>query len=107
MKKRYPGNAVNLIANICKRHSVKKTQLEAVQKITSHLTSDDGVLVEMELYDGNICRFLIKGTRSSVTITYNMLTWDLARKPINAKPWYTNWMHTHASDILERVEELE
>lgn len=102
--KHYPSNTINLIAQICKRHEVKKAQLEMVQEISIHLTSDDGISIEVELYDNNICRFLITGTRSSMTITYNTLTWELCRKPRNAKPWYTNWMHTNAIEILKQVE---
>ena len=96
----------NLIANIINRHEDKRKQLETIQSICIHLTSDDGITIEAELYDNNICRFLIKGTRCSMTITYDTLTWELCRKPKNTKPWHSTWIATNTYKIFDRAEEL-
>lgn len=54
-----------------------------------YLTSDTGITVSMEMYDGNIVRLVITGTRCQMTVCYNALTWELLRKPRGAKPWFT------------------
>lgn len=97
------GNIENLIAQVIKRHDRKREQLERVQDICIHLTSDDGIMIDCELYSDNICRFLITGTRCSMTITYNTLTWELTRKPRGKRPWHTDWIHANAGDILNRA----
>ena len=100
------SNIENLIANVIKRHDKKRIQLEIVRDICVHLTSDDGIWITAELYNNNICRFLIKGTRSNMTITYNTKTWELTRKPRNEKPFYTTWLSSSVYDIIRRYENL-
>lgn len=100
-------NVENLIAKVVNLHDKKRKQLEKVAEISCHLTSDAGIAVKTELYNNNICRFLITGTRCGMTITYNMLTWEIVRKPRGAAPWYTEWESANAWRILERAEELK
>lgn len=90
----------NLIAQVIKRHDSKRKQLEKMQSICTHLTSDDGISIDAELYSGNICRFLITGTRCNMTITYNTITWELTRKPRNASPFHKAWMQSNITNIL-------
>ncbi len=95
--------AENLIARLCKVHEIKKEQLERLKDITLNCTSDAGIDIDLELYDNSICRFIVNGTRSKMTITYNALTWELTRKPRNAKPWETAHIHANAYDILRKI----
>ena len=97
------SNVPNLIANVVRNNKEKMMQLEKVQDICIHLTSDDGILVYAEMYDGNIVRFLIRGTRCGMTITYNTITGELVRKPKGKKPWYTVWEQMNVSDIFRRI----
>lgn len=97
------SNIQNLIAQVIKRNSTKKTQLEKVAEISCHLTSDAGISIECEMYDNNIVRFLITGTRCGMTITYNTKTWEIVRKPRGAKPWYRTWESANAWDILDKA----
>lgn len=97
------SNIENLIAQVIRKHDVKRRQLETVADISAHLTSDAGIHIEAELYDNNICRFLIEGTRCRMTITYNTLTWELVRKPRGKKPWYKTTEQSNAWFILERA----
>lgn len=102
------NNIENLIANVVVRHEDKHKQLEKMQEICIHLTSDDGICIKAELYKNNVCRFLIQGTRCNMTITYNTLTWDLTRKPRGEKPWHTQSMYNrNIYTILERVKEIK
>lgn len=98
-------NIENLIAHVCAKHEKKRRQLEKVADISCYLTSDAGIYITAELYSNNICRFLINGTRSSMTITYNALTWEIVRKPRGEKPWYTMTETANAWDILDKAEE--
>lgn len=97
------SNIQNLIAQAIKRNEIKRQQLEKVAEISCHLTSDAGISIDAELYDNNICRFLIRGTRCGMTITFNTLTWEIVRKPRGAKPWYKTWEAANAWDILEKA----
>ena len=76
------------IARIMSYNPSKARQVEKVASISSHLTSASSARVTCELYDGNIMRFVIVGTRSSATITANTITNEIVRKPRGAKPWY-------------------
>lgn len=91
------------IANIIREHPEKVGQLEKLQAITVHLTSDDGIRVRCELYRNHIVRFRIFGTRSNMTVTGNPLTRDLTRKPYKERPWYVAETIGSASDILRLI----
>ena len=91
------------IANIIRGNRKKIEQLEMVKEISSHLTSDDGIRIICELYTGNIARYLITGTRCSMTVTANTITGEIIRKPRGTKPWYSDWVTTNATDILRKV----
>lgn len=97
------SNIENLIAQVVKRNEKKRQQLEKVAEISCHLTSDAGINIEAELYNNNICRFLISGTRCGMTITYNTLTWEIVRKPRGEKPWYKTSEQSNAWFILEKA----
>lgn len=91
------------IANIIRGKQNKIDQLVKVHSITLHCTSDDYIRVTCELYYNNIVRYLISGTRSSMTITANTLTGEIVRKPRNIKPWTVSEVGTYAGYILERL----
>lgn len=100
-------NIENLIAQVVRKHEVKRLQLEKVAEISCHLTSDAGIHITAELYNNNICRFLIEGTRCGMTITYHTLTLEIVRKPRGEKPWYTTTETANAWDILDKAERLK
>lgn len=94
------------IAVILKHNPQKVAQLEKVGDITVHLTSDDSVWCEVELYDNNIVRYLITGTRSSCTITADLKTMRVIRKPRNIKPWANAWVDLQVFDIVRRYNDI-
>ena len=100
-------NIENLIVQVIKRNETKKRQLEKVADISCHLTSDAGIRIEAELYEGNICRFLITGTRCGMTITFDTHTLEIKRKPRGKKPVFTTWESSNAFDILRMAEGRE
>lgn len=91
------------IANILRSNPIKLNQMKTVQDICYHLTSDDGIWITAELYNNNIVRYLIQGTRSGMTITAHTLTNSITRKPIGVKPWATRIIDTRVSNILDRI----
>ena len=78
------------IKNALAENPKKKSQFQKVVDFSQNLTSQDTLAVTAELYDNNIVRYLIEGTRSSMTLTVNALTNEVKRKPRNAIPWYRN-----------------
>lgn len=88
------------IARILRCNTNKIEQLDKVQSISIHCTSDDHIRVKCELYHGNIVRYLIEGTRAGMTIAANTLTNEIVRKPRNEKAWYEAEVDCWASDIL-------
>lgn len=94
------------IAVILKHNPQKVAQLEKVGDITVHLTSDDSAWCEVELYYNNIVRYLITGTRSSCTITADLKTMQVIRKPRNAKPWANACVDLQVFDIIRRYNDI-
>lgn len=94
------------IAVILKHNPHKVAQLEKVGDITCHLTSDDHVNITAELYRNNIVRYLIDGTRSRATVTANIRTMELARKPRNEKPWAVSWTDAWVYDIIRLYHDI-
>ena len=95
------------IARIMSYNPNKARQVEKVASISFHLTSASSARVTCELYDGNIMRFLIVGTRSSCTITANTITNEIVRKPRGAKPWYETEIDVEIDyDIMPRYREI-
>ena len=106
--KRINANQVEKnIARILAGNTEKIKQLEKVEDISFHLTSDDGVDITCELYDNNIVRYLIKGTRCGMTITANTLTNEIMRKPRCIKPYRTDHVKSNVCYILARIEQME
>lgn len=103
MKKANREQVIKNIARIIKGNEKKIKQLNAVQNICIHCTSDDYITIKCELYHGNIVRYLITGTRSSMTITANTLTNEIVRKPRNEKAWYEAETSCWAGEILKLV----
>ena len=94
---------INNIATIIRDKDKKIEQLEKVQGITMTCTSDDRIYIICELYCDNIVRYLIEGTRSSMTITANMATNEIIRKPNGIKPWQVAETDCWAFEILKKV----
>ena len=94
------------IARICLIHPKKMSQLETVQSISCNCTSDDAITIESELYNDNICRILITGTRSRMTMTFNTLTMEIKRKKRGEIPWYKDDFYANCSDIFNMVDEI-
>ena len=92
------------IARIIRNNDKKIEQLQKVQGISINCTSDDHIRIKCELYQNNIARYLIEGTRSGMTITANTLTNELTRKHRNEKAWYEAEIECWAEDILKLVE---
>lgn len=93
------------IANILKDNPDKIRQLEAVQGISMTCTSDDHIWINCELYQNHIVRYLITGTRSSMTITVNASTHEICRKKRNEIPWAVGEIQTWCGYILNKVNE--
>lgn len=94
------------IAMILKHNPQKVAQLNKVGDITCHLTSDDHVNITVELYRNNIARYLIKGTRCRATVTANIRTMELTRKPRNEKPWAYAWTDAWVYDIIRLYHDI-
>ena len=103
MKRANEKQIIKNIARIIRNKENKIEQLDKVQSISIHCTSDDHIRIKCELYHGNIVRYLIEGTRSGMTITADALTNEIVRKPRNEKAWYEAEVDCWASDILALV----
>ena len=78
----------------------KKSQFQKVVDFSQNLTSQDTLDVIVELYDDNIVRYLIEGTRSSMTLTVNALTNEVKRKPRNVRPWFIDATAIRVEKVL-------
>ena len=94
------------IAVILSHNPAKVSQLEKITDICFHLTSDDGIDIDCEIYAGDIARYLITGTRCRMTITANTITNEITRKPYKARPIYTARIHTNTSYIFAALEHM-
>lgn len=95
------------IAVFLKHNPEKIAQLEKVQAITIWLTSDDWCEITCEMYEDGIERYLIRGTRSTMTITVKEPEHLLVRKPRGARPWYTDTVECWIHDIIRIYEEVK
>ena len=93
------------IARIIKNNPKKIEQLNKVQDISIHCTSDDHIRIKCELYRNKIARYIITGTRSGMIITANIITGEIVRKPRSEKPWAEAETQTWVSDILKLVND--
>lgn len=91
------------LANVLRINETKMNQFLKIRDICEHLTSNDGITVEIELYDNNIVRYLIEGTRCKFTCTFNAIDKTVIRKPRNAKPFFTTWVKMNCSYVLEMI----
>lgn len=103
MKRANKNQVIKNIARIIRNNEKKIEQLDKVQSISVHCTSDDHIRIKCEMYHNNIVRYLIEGTMSGMTITANTLTNQIVRKPRNEKAWYEAEADCWASDILSLV----
>ena len=95
------------IANIIAMEPEKYRQLEKVQGISVHLTSDDGIDITLKMYAGSIVRYLIEGTRSKMTITYNTKEKKIVRKPRGQEPINTSYLYNrNCCDILRFADKI-
>jgi hypothetical protein len=94
------------MANAIARNPKKYEQLQTVNDICHTLTSDAGIDVTAEIYSGNIVRYLINGTRCSMTLTFNAITYEIVRKKRNERPIYTKSFHSYAYNIIDAVNEI-
>ena len=85
------------------RNARKLEQFMTAYDITEHITSDGGCDIKAELYNGNIVRYIITGTRSNVTITANTITCEIVRKKRNEKPWQVVEFHANFEDIAQLI----
>lgn len=98
-KKMHLMNIGNVISDI--RNARKMEQFLTLQDICFTMTSDDFIEVKCELYDNNVVRYLIYGTRCNMTLTYNALTQKTVRKSRKARPWHTEEFKCRCDEILE------
>lgn len=84
----------------------KIMQLDKIQDISFHMTSDDVVNVTVELFNNNVIRYLITGTRCNMTLCFNSLSFALCRKPRGEVAWFTNSFTCHAGDILRDARSI-
>lgn len=94
------------IAVILKHNPRKVEQLKRVREICEHLTSDDGISIEIEYYGGGVVRYLISGTRCGMTITAKEPDHEIIRKPRGARAVFVSWANIHAHDILWMLEDM-
>lgn len=96
------------IARAIRGNEKKMEQLTKLKDRCVYLTSSDGICITAELYEGNIARFVIEGTRSSMTVTVNTVKNEIVRKPRGAEPWYTVKMcNMNVYQIEEEIEKME
>ena len=105
------GNKEQIIRNIAlaiRGNAKKIKQFETVQEITITCTSDDSIYITAEIYADGIARYLINGTRSSVTVTVKTATNELIRKPRGTKPVFVTEIYNNVWmwEILDKVKEL-
>lgn len=105
------GNKEQIIRNIAlaiRGNAKKIKQLETVQDITITCTSDDAINITAEIYADGIARYLIRGTRSSVTVTVKTTTNELVRKTRGTKPVFVTEIYSNVWmwEILDKVKEL-
>lgn len=98
-----PHQIAKNIARLIRDKPEKVRQLERARDITVHLTGDDYVYITCELYRDGIARYLIRGTRSGMTVTANVKTRELCRKPRNEKPWIDAETSMWAGEILREI----
>lgn len=101
-----PRAVARNIARILRENPRKVEELSRVRDITVHLTSDDGLRVTVELYRDHVVRFLIRGTRSGMTLTADVMTCILTRKRRNEKPWLSDDVVTCAGDIFRALDDI-
>lgn len=104
MKQKYADKQMvaTHIARALKTSKKKRDQLQAVRDITVRFTGDDWVNVTVELYYGNIARYLITGTRSGMTVTMDIRTAEIIRKPKGLDPYYTTQSGLFVHEIMEK-----
>lgn len=91
----------NSLRLVFAKNPQKREQLEKVQSICVSLTSDDACSVRWELFDNNITRIIVDGTRSQFRVCFNSITGELVRKPYKATPFHTaEKLNTHISDFM-------
>lgn len=95
---------VKNIANAIKNNPNKIEQLEKVKDITLHYTSDNNCRIVIEMYNNNIVRYIVNGTKSQTIVTYNTATKQIVRKPYKEIPWYTDFINCSINDILREVK---
>ena len=93
----------NNIAALIRGNEKKIEQLVKVQEITMVCTSDDHLNITCEMYDNNIVRYLLNGTRSGMVVTANTATKEIIRKPNGIKPWQVAETDCWAWEILKKV----
>lgn len=84
----------------------KLADLDKMQGICLHLTSDDAMDVTVEMFNNNIIRYLIKGTRCNMTLCFNSMTFEICRKPRGENPWFSNSFSCYAGDILRDARNI-
>lgn len=89
------------IARMLVLYPQKYNQLDKIQTMCFHYTSDDIIKIGCELYEGNIIRYVIKGTRCNMTLAYNVKTLELARKPRGKAPWVYTEEQSNCGVILK------
>lgn len=94
------------IAVILKHNPHKIDQLKKVREISEHLTSDDGISIDIEYYGGGLVRYLITGTRCGMTVTAKEPEHKIVRKPRGAGVVFVSWANIHAHDILWMLEDM-
>ena len=95
---------VKNIANAIRNNYNKIEQLEKVKDITLNCTSDCNCTITIEMYNNNIVRYIVNGTRAQTTITYNTATKQIIRKPYKENPWYIDYIDCSINDILREVK---
>lgn len=94
------------IATILSYHIEKLEKLLTLQDITRNYTSDDGIEVKCELYNG-YTRYLLEGCRCNMILCFDVNSKELKRKKRNDIPEFIKTYYTNISDILMLYEKIE
>lgn len=78
----------------------KMEQFQKAYDRTFALTSSDSCDVTVEVYNNNIARYIVEGTRSKFSICFNPISMQLSRKPYKEKPWFYFSKNMNFSNIL-------
>lgn len=98
----------NILATLLSTDENKINQLEKVGNMTWNLTSDDGLMVTVEVMEKHIIRYTLDGTRSGIRFCWSVDEQKIIRQPRGLKrnPLFKpDSFHTFAFDVVDKARQ--